>query len=272
VSLGGYKQPQQALALMFLLSIGAKFDIVINIDGYNEVALPYFENYRAHSYPFFPRAWRNRIADRGIGSKLLGEIIYLDNRKENLTESLKHHSIYYSATAGLYALWQLNQIMLRINELAELVNAASIDLAAFEQSGPYVPGLSSGDVTAQSVDVWSRSSLMMQSIAQGTGIEYFHVLQPNQYVENSKAFTDQEKALAVVSAPLSLSVIKSYRLLIARGKTLGLVNYLDATRIFIDEKRTVYADNCCHFNKLGNEILADAIMREVAARSLLLHR
>jgi hypothetical protein len=122
------------------------------------------------------------------------------------------------------------------------------------------------------VDVWSRSSLMMQSIAQGTGIEYFHVLQPNQYVENSKAFTDQEKALAVVSAPLSLSVVKSYRLLIARGKTLGLVNYLDATRIFIDEKRTVYADNCCHFNKLGNEILADAIMREVAARSLLLHR
>jgi hypothetical protein len=272
VSLGGYKQPQQALALMFLLSVGVKFDIVINIDGYNEVALPYFENYRAHSYPFFPRAWRNRIADRGVGSKLLGEIIYLDNRKENLTEAMKHHSIYYSATAGLYALWQLNQIMLRINELAELANAASIDLASFEQSGPYVPGLSSDDVTAQSMDVWSRSSLMMQSIAKGAGIEYFHVLQPNQYVENSKPFTDQEKALAIVSSPLSLLVIKGYRLLIARGKTLGLANYLDATGMFIDEKRTIYADNCCHFNKLGNEILADAIMREVAARSLLLHR
>ena len=35
----GYKQPQQLLALTYFLSIGQQFDLVINIDGFNEVAL-----------------------------------------------------------------------------------------------------------------------------------------------------------------------------------------------------------------------------------------
>jgi hypothetical protein len=270
-ALGGYKQPQQAIALLYFLSVGAKFDLVINIDGYNEITLPYSENCRAHTYPFFPRAWRNRIADRGVGSKLLGEIIYLDNRKEYLMELMKHHSLYYSATAGLYRLWQLNDTVHRMAELAELVNRASLDTASFEQSGPYIPGLNSDDVIAESVDVWSRSSQMMQSIAAGAGIEYFHVLQPNQYVKNSKTFTAQEKAVALVSSPTTLLAAKGYELLIARGKSPGL-NYFDATNIFTGENRTVYADACCHLNQLGNEILAAEIIRQVNSRlSVLKH-
>jgi len=35
----GYKQPQQLLVLSYFLSIGQPFDMVMNIDGFNEVAL-----------------------------------------------------------------------------------------------------------------------------------------------------------------------------------------------------------------------------------------
>jgi hypothetical protein len=35
----GYKQPQQLLVLAYFLSIGQQFDLVVNIDGFNEVAL-----------------------------------------------------------------------------------------------------------------------------------------------------------------------------------------------------------------------------------------
>ena len=35
----GYKQPQQLLVLSYFLSIGQTFDLVVNIDGFNEVAL-----------------------------------------------------------------------------------------------------------------------------------------------------------------------------------------------------------------------------------------
>jgi len=40
----GYKQPQQALILAYFLSIGQPFDLVINIDGLNEVALSPINN------------------------------------------------------------------------------------------------------------------------------------------------------------------------------------------------------------------------------------
>jgi hypothetical protein len=35
----GYKQPQQLLVLAYFLSLGQSYDLVINIDGFNEVAL-----------------------------------------------------------------------------------------------------------------------------------------------------------------------------------------------------------------------------------------
>ncbi len=40
----GYKQPQQLLVLSYFLSIGQPFDLVINIDGFNEVALSPLNN------------------------------------------------------------------------------------------------------------------------------------------------------------------------------------------------------------------------------------
>src|SRR5688572_18729813 len=35
----GYKQPQQLIVLAYFLSLGQQFDLVVNIDGFNEVAL-----------------------------------------------------------------------------------------------------------------------------------------------------------------------------------------------------------------------------------------
>src|SRR5688572_15832143 len=44
LGMGGYKQPQQMLALAYLLSLGMHFDVVVSLDGLNEVALPVADN------------------------------------------------------------------------------------------------------------------------------------------------------------------------------------------------------------------------------------
>jgi hypothetical protein len=49
-----YKQPQQLFALNYFILAGAQFDVVINLDGYNEVALPYNNNARHHVFAMFP--------------------------------------------------------------------------------------------------------------------------------------------------------------------------------------------------------------------------
>ena len=62
-SLGGYKQPQQLLTLAYYISLGAEFDTVINIDGFNEVALPPIHNIPKNIYPFYPVGHYLRTSD-----------------------------------------------------------------------------------------------------------------------------------------------------------------------------------------------------------------
>ncbi|MFP6606164.1 MAG: hypothetical protein VCC19_06285, partial [Myxococcota bacterium] len=57
LTLGGYKQPQQLMALAWMLSLGAHFDVVVNLDGFNEVVLPYAENDPLGIHPAYPRSW-----------------------------------------------------------------------------------------------------------------------------------------------------------------------------------------------------------------------
>src|SRR5262249_7754106 len=144
-AMSGYKQPQHAMALAYLISAGAQFDVAINVDGYNEVVLPYLDNYSRGVSPLFPRGWRDRISARGVGSKLAGEIIYLDGRRQELAEALERGGIYRSAVAGFVALRQLDDITSRLAALAR----ADLDAIGFEQSGPYATGQTREQVLAE---------------------------------------------------------------------------------------------------------------------------
>ena len=57
----GGKQPQQLFLLNYLLLLGYEFDIVINIDGYNEVVFPLAENLPNGLWPHYPRRHDRRI-------------------------------------------------------------------------------------------------------------------------------------------------------------------------------------------------------------------
>jgi hypothetical protein len=123
--------------------------------------------------------------------------------------------------------------------------------------------------------VWSRSSQLMKSIADGHRLEYYHVLQPNQYAPGSKVFSREERAWHVKpEGPVGQIATLGYPLLIERGRALAksVPTFVDATRVFADERRTVYADNCCHLNRLGYELIADFIAREVTSRSAAFRR
>ena len=48
---GGWKQPQQLLALSWILALGGELDVLINVDGFNEVALDGVENAERGVFP-----------------------------------------------------------------------------------------------------------------------------------------------------------------------------------------------------------------------------
>ncbi|MCP3901088.1 MAG: hypothetical protein GY707_15395, partial [Desulfobacteraceae bacterium] len=115
LSIGGYKQPQQLMKLNYFLSLGAEFDIVINVDGFNEIALPGVENLSKGVHPIFPRSWYYYV-DASLNPKLLA----LYGRRANYIQQQSVWARFFSVPILQYSpmanlLWTFNNFRLSHN-------------------------------------------------------------------------------------------------------------------------------------------------------------
>lgn len=265
-ALGGFKQPQQLLALNYLTLMGFQFDLVINLDGYNEIVLPWSENVQFGVHPFFPRRWEYRMSSVKNRDELaaFGEIEMLRRRKQSILDWANANFMGRSALVGLALSQYFISADLRINQLTNQAGQENADLP-FEASGPDFGEADIDSTLSASASFWKESSTLMNRFSQGLGVPYLHVLQPNQYVENSKPFSQRELDEFIVDGFLSqVAARRGYPLLIESGGELVRdgVAFRDATEIFLNERRTVYSDACCHLNQLGKEILAGFVAAE----------
>lgn len=266
IALGGMKQPQQSLALNYFLVLGASFDIVINLDGFNEAALPYLENIPVKVYPFYPRFWHFYAAkaiDTDIAA-MIGKGALIKEERESLRKAfslqpLKHSSFFLTIWYALNKQKQ-NDFTKIHNQIRE---SLKLRLKSPQQTGPEYTFDSPGSLFKDSANIWKSSSLQMAKISKSNGIKYFHFLQPNQYLQNSKVFTEEEKktALAGESQPFAEAVRKGYPFLLEAGERLknSGIQFENLTAIFKKETQTIYKDFCCHYNQKGNDILATQI-------------
>ena len=116
------------------------------------------------------------------------------------------------------------------------------------------------------VSLWQTSSIQLHRLLAANGVRYFHFLQPNQYLPDSKPFGARERAIAFSDAgtrPHSIRV--GYPALRAAGEELTEqgVSFYDLTQIFSSVSEPVYIDSCCHLNSRGNEVMAEAIAHAI---------
>ena len=271
VTLGfaGYKQPQQLLALAYFLSLGAEYDLIINLDGYNEIVLPVTDNYNVGVNPFFPRNWNLRIS-RQPSKKILvviGEVRYLRDLKQENLDALTSSIFRGSAVFGLLKMQQLKRLNWDINRAThKLIKVQQEEAKRFEETGPFSPYKDIRQLYEDAAAVWVRSSVLIDQLARENSMEYYHFLQPNQYVKGSKVLTAEEKRRAYLEkAAISQSALIGYPILIKQGRNLleKNIKYFDATMAFAKEKETVYIDICCHYNERGKEVLAAYMMDKI---------
>jgi hypothetical protein len=272
---GGYKQPQQLLALSYYLATGQELDMVINLDGFNEVAL----------------SSRNDAFDMDISMPSSDHMMALVNLIDQSTLSDERIAALARITAGkaqlerisqrvanarLASSWFLWQQILRIRSASvarERVAFQNLPTADREQSvmAIYPPSeeLSADDLYRRIAEEWANASIMMHTLLAGRGIPYFHFLQPNQY-DSDKPFTAEELSAALTEDhPYRAGVEQGYPWLLDQAQRLRQsgVRFYSALAIFDDVASTLYIDDCCHFNISGNEILAD-FMADVILSSL----
>jgi hypothetical protein len=264
----GYKQPQQLLLLSYFLSIRQTFDLVLNIDGFNEVTLSSFNNQRGldismpsamHLEPLVNLVNQATLTPDKLQS--LAAISQYKERINHLVERLQRNRfaavnfvlerLHRSATASYQA------EVARFAALPSNPSEASLILAT-----PSVTQRDESRALADAAKSWSEASVLMHTMLAARGVPYFHVLQPNQYFTH-RSFSAEEAKVARSDASLFKSgAEKGYPLLVKESESLkSRVNFLNATGIFDRESSAVYMDDCCHYTLRGNQLLADAIAR-----------
>jgi hypothetical protein len=267
---GGYKQPQQLMTLAWLLARGAAPDVVINLDGFNEVTLPRLENLPEGVHPLYPRAWEYRT--QGVSDprfhRLLGEAAWLERRRAALAVRFSRPVVRRSVAWNFLWRWLDRRAAGAAGRANERLAAYRTGPRRYAAHGPAYAAAGGGQVLADLVAVWERSSLAMHDLAEGAGLRYYHFLQPNQYLPGSKPLTPEERRLAIESDQRYRPPVEDgYPALRAAGARLAArgVAFHDLTALFADERRTVYLDDCCHFNGLGNDLVAAAIAEAILA-------
>jgi hypothetical protein len=264
----GYKQPQQLLVLSYFLSIGQAFDLVLNIDGFNEVTLSDFNNQRGldismpsamHLDPLVNLLNQSTLTPQKLQS--LAAISQYKERINHLVERLQRNRIA-----------AINFVLERLHRSATTSYRAEVARFAALPSIPSdasliltTPSVTQRDQTralADAATTWSEASMLMHTMLASRGVPYFHVLQPNQYVTSRAFSADEAKVARSDASPFKKGAEKGYPLLVKESEALkSRVNFLNATAIFDRESAAVYMDDCCHYTLRGNQLLADAIAR-----------
>lgn len=268
LALGGYKQPQQLLILSYLLSLGARFDVVINVDGFNEVTLPLLENIPNGVFPFYPRQWQARLLNVREPSVALalGRLDTVREGQRDLARLFLKSPL--SRLASGCAVWvflnrtlqhQAHSLEVRLNRL-EAGGRPSV-------TGPPFRLKDEEAIFALLADHWARCSSLMADLCRSRGIAYFHFLQPNQWVPNSKPMGEKERQIAFgTNKDWQPCVVRGYPLLQERGRELARhLSFHDLTMIFADVQEVLYSDDCCHLNGRGYELVAQAVCDSIVA-------
>jgi len=261
---GGAKQPQQLNYLVCLLGLGWKPDLVINLDGFNEVAIGN-QNAAKGAHPIHPsvRHWGHLLAFGRAGPDLLESMSRLRAAKRRpglLAESFLATGLRHSAVLSALALERVKAARNRYVEASGDYDDALCALGREDRLfGPPPPaGL---DATlGLVVQAWMEASRDMQAICDELGVEYVHALQPTLHDVGSKPLTPQEIRTGKASPAWVEGAGRGYPMLRAAGARLREegVNFVDTSLAFEHVEDPLYFD-ACHFTQQGQELLADRI-------------
>jgi hypothetical protein len=268
---GGYKEPQQLIALQYYLSLGWHPSMVIFVDGFNEVALG-AENLRAGVHPLYPSYshW-SPVAFEGKLTGQKREIVKRSKARTAEARAFAERALSQgwanSAVLGRLALAKLNRFAAEnYKDTEEYFKITTHESPTPEQKGPPVSWTLDQGVNAV-VQSWVECSLSAAAMCRARAIQFVHVLQPNLLDAGSKPLTELEIRRGAAPPAYADGVRAGYPLLREAGRKLvdGGVLFVDCTGIFKNNNNDIYMDNC-HFNAEGNRIMGEFVARAVLAR------
>lgn len=263
-AIGGWREPQQFNALVHYLD---DVDVVIFVDGFNEViqlASGHLASYPA-SFPasdiFGGLAAMDgspyEARDRALLSLVGGWMVRATQAADG---ALLRHSMF------THELWRL--LAIRYEAFAQDRRAQANRGAAASWAG--IDVVRGTEDVARNRDryfaLYRAVTDHAARFAREAGKPFFHFVQPNQHLRGAKPLSEEERAHGITPDWLDL-VTDGYGRLEQISASLRR-DGVDSTFLgwtFRDERETVYADRCCHFNARGLGRIVSAIAEHLAA-------
>jgi len=263
----GYKQPQQLMALNYVQTLGGEFDAVVNVDGYNEVALAIAENTDAGTAMAYPRAWHARVIEamdpRSFAAA--SQLLHLRASRQLMAQHFQNSWFRGSPMRVLWWRFRDSQAKRAMVEFGFEVSRQR--KGSFLNHGPQEEFADRDAICTAAVDLWQRSSDQMNRVCNANNALYLHVLQPNLYLSESKPTLSSHEQEFCYGPEMITSAIatETYPLLRSRAEQLEQlgVRFSDQTMLFADISDTIYVDPYCHYNARGNEMLATSVAEEL---------
>lgn len=262
----GYKQPQQLLVLSYFLSLGQQFDLAINIDGFNEVALGSYNADRGRDIsmpsPIHLDPLITLVDKSTMTPAMIESLAAISGYKERL------NALSQRMAGTRFALvdFVLRRFRQRTENQyqAELVHYDSLPpnppAASLIQVTPAVKARDGSSLYADIAQGWTDASLLMNDLLMARGVPYVHVLQPNQYYTKRRFGDDEARVALNQTTAFKPPVERGYPVLEqAAVRLMQKERFVNATAIFDAETAAVYADDCCHYTDRGYELLAETI-------------
>lgn len=265
---GSLKQPQQATLLAYLFSLGWRPDAVVEIDGFNELALAY-DNLEHDVHPVHPAysGWAivaARRSDLGRELPLVAEIDAAAKHARRAADDALAGGWTRSAIAGRLVERRLRSIEAEWQAASERYRV--LVLGEQQRNPAKGPFFEERDAAAleRIVGAWREGSLSMAGMCRAHGVPYLHVLQPTLHDAGSKPLTDEERANAKLPDTWERAIRAHYPRLRAEGQELAArgVAFADLSMLFREFAETTYYDGC-HFRGKGLALFADRIVVEL---------
>jgi len=260
---GAFKEPQQLFVLAWLFDLGVKPDAVINIDGFNELAVSN-QNTTYGAHPLFPSypQWGPRLRANLLTAapEVFDEVTEQRVRVKALAETALARGYAHSAILGRWALQRLDAAEADWQAAQKALLLSSRNQEGSEDTlGPPFEG-GEEQVIELAVRCWRETSRDLEALCRRRSIPYLHVLQPTLHDVGSKKISEEERKNGKAIAEWRSAIRHGYPRLREEGAALAEQGFpfCDASLIFADVEETLYYD-ACHFSRAGNELLAHAI-------------
>lgn len=260
----GFREPQLAMAVAWFQTLGAEFDAIVSLSGFNEATLHPAEAAHDLLWLGYPRKWNIRLMD--TEEPQISRLIWMGQslqtrRQQTAQQFYRFHSLRLMLIHGVWCAIDGHYVRELGETVFELSQERSRMTRRYANTGPFTEFDSAEHRRESQCRMWLSGARQIDRLCDAANARFLLCLQPNLQDSRKKFVTDEEQKLISEGSLYAEFVHQNYSYFAEAAAQLNSegIHFTDLRDVFAEITETVYSDACCHFNAQGSDIIAERL-------------